>query len=304
MTAKLVQLITLFALALSVVYMAQVPNSFGHDPSNHPPEFYVDEGGNYAGVQRTDSNYDPRDDNDYKDSFGNGSESASSWALRYYASGEINGGHNEDNHDENNDAEMVYGARVDLSASAGNSSCSGSVTPSLTDDMGLTSKNPGWSGHGKVVLNIEDNPEAHYMISAVTIPTGGPILEIPVYRCVPVNVEGTSYDSGWKNIEIQVSDATIQDKKSGGISGEVSYGPAKVSGSYTQGTDITRKEVHAYAYGVEFSLGFRWWQTIKSSVASQLDKTATASGNLGPSIAPDSISATFEGEHDCPGSGS
>ena len=162
MKFKLVQFATLLIFVMSVVYMGQVPNVFAGEVSTHPPEFYVDDKGTNQGGNATGPNgqkyKDPRIHSKYKDSDGNGTDSASSWLVQYEASGLINGGHKEG---RDNAAEQVYGVRVDLSASAGNSSCSASSIPSLTDDVGLTADNPGWSGHGRVILTINQNKNAH-----------------------------------------------------------------------------------------------------------------------------------------------
>ena len=94
MKFQLIQLTTLIIFVMSLVYMAQTQDVYGHDPSNHPPEFYVDcTYGVYDGTEQTSNNQDPRAYTDYSDSSGNGTASASSWYLRYYASGVINGNH-------------------------------------------------------------------------------------------------------------------------------------------------------------------------------------------------------------------
>ena len=162
MKIKWIRLTILLIFLMSVVYVGHVQNSFGLEVSSHPPEFYVDDNGENKGGNRTGPNgetyKDPRTNPTYSGSSGNGTESASSWKLIYEASGLINGGHAEDHPEHKNKAaEMVYGVRVDLSASAGNSSCSGSAMPSLTDDMGLSENNiPGWSGNARVLLKIPE----------------------------------------------------------------------------------------------------------------------------------------------------
>ena len=147
MKFQLLLLTTLIIFVISLVYLEQTQNVDGHDPSNHPPNFYVDcTLGAYDSVEKTNDNQDPRVYTDYSDSSGSGTTSASSWYLKYYASGVINGGHTY-----RDDSEMVYGARVSLSASAGNSSCSGSFSPSLTQDMGLNEDHTRWTGTSKIV---------------------------------------------------------------------------------------------------------------------------------------------------------
>ena len=293
MKFKLFQIATLLAFVTSIVYMAQTPNGYGHDASEHPPEFYVDDNGDYAGTKPTgpdgETYKDPRVDRDYSGSSGNGTESASSWALRYYASGLINGNHSADD-----EPEMVYGARVDLSASAGNSSCSGSAMPSLTDDMGLTADHTGWSGRGRIVLEISGKEGAHFQIPDI-------LMTIPprvVYHCVfSKDVDESKYDTGPKDIRIEVSATVITESDSTEISAEVSYGSAKVSGKRTGSVSKSSTGVYSYPTGIEASLTVSAWNRAWN-VDSQLDKSANVSGNLGEPIEPDSIYAVFEGEHE------
>ncbi len=199
MKSKLIQCATLLVFVMTIVFMAQAPNGFGHglggDHTNmdHPPQFEVDY---WTGRPCPPFIYsvDPRSNTDYSGSSGNGTGSASSWALRYYASPLYNGyggqvyDPNEANAEQINakrtrEAQMVFGVRVDLSASAGNSSCSGSVTPNVTRslEMGLTTA-------GKLRLGYQTQ---------------------------------------------------LTNKKSGGIDVEVGRGLGKVTGKWTVGSEIS-----------------------------------------------------------------
>lgn len=285
MKSKRVQIIALFAFVITIIFIAQVPNGFGHDPYEHPPEFYVNcTYGDYDGVEKTDNNLDPRDYTDYYDSNGNGTISASSWYMRYYASGVINGNHKYDD-----DAEMVYAAQVSLSASAGNSSCSGTISPSLTQDMGLTSGHPGWSGTGTITLNISDT-NAHS-----EVPTH---LPWPTHICIPIDVGGSSYESGSRSVDIKVSDSVITEITTKEIGAEVSGGNAKISGKWTGSVSRSVNNIHSYPVGFEFTLTSGFWDQVMQ-LDSQQNKGATVTGNLSGSIAPTSISADFQGSHTC-----
>lgn len=296
MKIKWIRLTTLLIFVMSVVYLGHVQNSFGLEVSEHPPEFYVDDNGESQGGKKEGPNgeeyKDPREYPTYSGSSGNGTESASSWKMVYEASGLINGGHKE-NHPEhkNKAAEMVYGVRVDLSASAGNSSCSGSAMPGLTDDMGLTADNPGWSGSGRIELLISEKKDAHRIRR----------VWWPVYFewCQKIDVEESGLDTKQQDIEIRVQKTTITDKKSGGIEGGLSWGPASVSATWSTGSDVAREGLHAYAAGISATLT----SSEHSSVNPQLDKTADAEGDLGEEIRPDPIQAVFDGV-DCDHSGS
>lgn len=202
--------------------------------------------------------------------------------MVYEASGLINGGHKE-NHPEhkNKAAEMVFGVRVDLSASAGNSSCSGSASPSLTDDMGLSENNlPGWSGHGKIVISIPEKKDVHRPRQAFLF-----------YWCQKIDVKKAGLDTERRNIGIKVQKTTITDKKSGEISGELGYGLASISATWSSGTDVAREGIHAYSFGITATLT----STAHGSVHSQLDKTTDVEGDLGEEIKPNSIYASFKG---------
>ena len=287
MKFKRIPLTTLLFFLMSVVYLGHTKNVYGHDPSNHPPNFYVDcTYGRYDGVHKTNDNQDPRVDTDYSDSSGNGTASASSWFLRYHASGVINGGH-RDNRPK--DSEMIYGARVDLSASAGSSSCSGSFTPSLTNDMGLNADHAGWSGTVAIELTISGKQDAHYEVPISQLPSG---LR---YICTKTDVDESKYDTGPQDVRIEVSDTIITDNFPREISAETSYGPAKASAKRTGSVTKFSTSVYAYPTAIDASLSVDFWSRV-GGVESQLDKSANASGNLGSAIEPDSIYASFDGE--------
>ena len=128
MPFKFIRFITLLIFVMSLVYVGQTQDVYGHEPYLHPPQFHVSswDGKPLANMDDDPCALDPRDYRDYSDSSGNGTESASSWALRYYGSSLISG-----KHDSDDEVNLVFGARVDLSASAGNSSCSRYLNVSL-----------------------------------------------------------------------------------------------------------------------------------------------------------------------------
>lgn len=290
MKFKFIRLATLLIFVMSVVYLGHVQNSFGHDVSSHPPEFYVDDDGTNQGANKNGPDgeiyKDPRTNPTYHDSDGNGTHTAFSWKMVYEASGLINGGHIENHPEHKNKAsEMVFGVRVDLSASAGNSSCSGSASPSLTDDMGLSENNvPGWSGNAKIVISIPKKKDVHRLYT----------VWWPVYFiwCREIDVEKAGLDTKYRNIGIRVQKTTITDKKSGEISGELGYGPASISATWSSGTDVAREGIHAYSFGITATLT----STAHESVHFQLDKTTDVDGDLGAEIKPDPIQASFEGK--------
>ena len=291
MKFKLIQITGLLIFVMSIVYIAQTPVGYGHSEDQHPPEFYVDKDGTNKGAEKIGPDgkkrKDPRIDDEYSDSSGNGTESASSWKMVYYASGQINGGHKKDK-----DAEQVYGARVDLSASAGNSSCSGSAAPSLTDDMGLTGDNPGWSGNAQIILTIKAKDDAH-LRKRMWLGTGFHEW------CTLVNVQEAKLDTEQQNIGIQVQETTITSKKSGTIGAALGYGPASISATWSSGSDVAREGVVcAYAFGIDAKLV----STAHESVSPQLDKTAWVTGDLGEILKPANITAVYKGKHECYGS--
>ena len=285
MKFKLVQFAILLALVMSVIYMAQTPNGYGHSADQHDPQFYVDDEGEDAGTEEeiglSEEKYnDPRKDRDYDDSSGNGTESASSWDLRYYASGVING-----NHASNDEVEQVYGVKVNLSASAGNSSCSASVTPSLTQDKGLSTPHGGWAGNGSIILQIYKNDNAHRVVPVT-------FYGITAYICVPGIVNGSTLETGDQNIEISVSDTRLTEMQSKELSIQLSEGPASVSGKWTGSVSQSHKDVYSYPVGIQAKLTCDFWARYWKQHYQQ-DKQADVEGNLGGPLEPKAITAVF-----------
>lgn len=287
MKFKLVQFTILLVFVISILIIAHTPSGFGHDPSEHPPEFYVDYWtGSYVGTSQTHMYaVDPRSFSDYSGISGNDTESASSWSMRYYPSGLINGDHKFDD-----DSEMVYAATVSLSASAGNSSCSGSVSPSLTQDMGLYPGHAGWSGTGTVDLEIQGKDNAHYM-------TKNYFGVMPDYYCSEVDVPISEYATGALDVRIEVSDSEITKSSKTEITTETTYGGAKLSATWTGSVSRSSKGIYSYPAGIDVSLTVDFWYRL-GQVDKQLTKTANVTGNLGAGISPTSIKAEFDGQ-DC-----
>ena len=284
MKSKFIQLATLFIFVMSVVYMVQTQNGYGHGASEHPPEFYVDPSGDPLTEDPDDCPCarDPRDVSDYSGSNGNGTGSASSWALRYYASPIISG-----NHDSDDEVNLVFGARLDFTASAGITSCSGSATPSITMDLGLTTDYT-WGGPVRVLLIISDT-KGHLPVIVE------PLTNIPLV-CMPVDLKGGTVDKTGE-VKIRISDTDITDKQEGSIDVQLTSGSGSASGSYTVGSEVKRSEVHAYPYGFRCKLTpsfgtFAW------ILSHQMDKSAQTSGKMDP-VDPDSIYAKFDGNHFC-----
>lgn len=273
MKFKLIQFGILLVIVMSIVYIRQVPNVYGHGTSEHLPEFYVDAWtGKYAGTRPTHMYHvDPRIASYYSKSSGNGTESASSWALRYYPSGVISGDHKSDI-----EIEMIYGAKVDLSASAGNSSCSGSVSPSVTDDMGLTPDHEGWSGHGRVNL---------------TIPRKS-VVFFNVIKSKAIIVGESKRDTLWVNIGITVQPTKETNTQSGEITAGISHGPADASASWEHSTSVEKEGLYAYPKVISASLSVPFWLKI-GLVHYQLDKSAIVDGNLSSPVEPSEITALF-----------
>lgn len=267
MKFKLIQFGTLLVIVMSIVYMAQTQDGYGHDASDHEPQFYVNSSGEVL-VEKTDSPnpLDPRDDahNSYSDSSGNNTESASSWALRYYASPMISGGHESD--DEIN---FVFGARLDVTASAGNTSCSGRITPDVTMNMGLTT-DYFWGGQGSIELKIvstyayttDYSPEYYLGTHSFYCP-GGEILA----------------KNNTREIRIRVSNTDIKKKQDGTISVSLTTGKGSLHAEYTKGTEVTRKEVHAYPFGFSTKLEPTFW-TRAGGLSNQMDKSAKTNAKL------------------------
>ena len=289
MKFKLIQFATLLAFVMSIVYMAQTPSGFGHEQEgnhtnmDHDPEFWVHKGtGKSLGNQKPDPNeeepisVDPRleDHRNYSDSEGEGEKSASSWALRYYASDLLtaDGGENEVN--------MVFGARTDAAASAAECSCRGSVLPTLTDDMGLTTRFNSLAGQAKIELEFLERKNVLVWVPVLGWP--------PSFRLTRVDLSGSSYDTQFQDIEIEVAMTEIIDKKSGEIAGGIAIGDANVSASYTEGTDIKRTGVvHSYSYGISAVLsGHNFIVEFLMNLSARQSKTATSQGYVGTIKAP------------------
>ena len=308
MKFKLIQVAVISIFVISVVALFHAPYGFGHDLTgnhtnlSHPPQFYVDCDGKPMDEYISGNSIDPRQHTGYFDSSGNGTENASSWELKYYPSPLYSGdgGKVSKPKDPNSavqkrhadlintqrisEIQMVFGARCDFSASAGNSSCSGSVTPNLVMDMGLTT-DYAWGGEATITLKIPSK--------TVHSPSLNPNI------CTSRRIEGPVVKPLKGEVEIRVSDTTITNKQSGEIKVSLESGSGSVSASYTEGTEVQRKEVHAYPYGFSMTLSVGWWHA-KWYEAMQMDKSATVSGFLtNELIDPDDIYVEFEGRP-CP----
>ncbi|RKU14280.1 hypothetical protein C6501_08405 [Candidatus Poribacteria bacterium] len=290
---------------VSIIYMAQTPQGFGHSPSSHNPNFYVNCNGDATNVDSTDPDggkfgkdgeplFDPRTLQSYKGSTGDREHDASSWARRYYASNVVTANHYDDI-----ETEMIIGARLDLYVSAGANSVSGSVSPSLTDDGGIN-KSWGWKGKGSLDLLISGSDNAHRVIYV-------PISLKPfrVFRyCQVIKVKESKLQTGLKTIGIKIVDGSESETESDELSLELSEGPAKVNAKWSRSTTKVMEDVYAKITGINASLSGSALDDF-FQVTEQLDKSATATGHLGEDVIdPDNISTWYTGKHDCGGSGS
>ena len=319
MKVKMFQLLGLFILVMSINFMTHIQKGFGHDLTgnhtnmSHPPEFYVD----YWTGKTYGSNthmylVDPRSFSTFSGSSGNGTGSASSWALEYYATSRYSGdgGKVDTPADPDNsvqkqrsdlvnkrrisEPEMIIAAKIDLSASAGNSSCSGSAQPYLTDDMGLNYDefSTGWAGQAKLDLQIPAKEGVHELVIIPNPEYGAS------YACVPRrNVTKSSYDPGWQDISIEISNTKLSKKTSKGIEASLSSGPATFSGHWTVENSVEKEGIYAYPTGIEVTLGVPFDWIILNRI-SQLDKSANVKGYIGRIHAPE-IDAKYSGSHVC-----
>ncbi len=287
MKFKMFQLAILLVFVVSIVFMAQSPNGFGHEAGenhtnmDHDPEFWVhDDTGDSLGNDKDNPKaVDPRleDHRNYSDSDGDGTRNASSWGLRYYASPLLNGDGGED------EPNMVFGARVDAKASAVECSCSASAIPKLTDDMGLTTAFDGWAGQAKIKLEFLERKGVWFTL---------PIFPLPVKR----DLNGTTYDTGYTDIRIEVSDTEITDKKSGEFTAGIHEGPVSFSATYATGTDVKRVGVvHSYSYGIKASLSGNPIADFAVNLSAKQSKTALSHGYLGK-IEAVKINASYTGK--------
>lgn len=290
---------------VSIVYMAQTPQGFGHSPSSHNPNFYVNSNGDATDVDSTDPDgnkldkdgkqlNDPRTNSYYTGSTGDREHDASSWARRYYASNKITA-----NHASDIETEMIIGARLDLSVSAGANSVSGSVSPGLTDTGGIT-KSWEWWGKGSLDLLISGSDNAHRVIYI-----SNPWNPLQIRRfCQVIKVEDSPLKTRLKNIGIRMVDGSESVTESEDLGLELQKGPAKVNAKWTRSKNKVTEDIYEKPTGIEASLSGGFWKDF-FQVTEQLDKSATATGHLGEDVIdPDNISTWYNGVHNCGGSGS
>ena len=291
------KLAAILFFVVSIIYMAQTPQGFGHTATLHPPNFYVNSNGDSTDVHRTDEAgnkfdesgnklNDPRIDYDYSDSTGSKIHNASSWARRYYASNVISA-----NHAYDDESELIIGAKLELSVSAGCTTVSGSVSPTLTDDGGITT---GWTWYGKgsLTLRITRNANAHRIIR--------PLLS-PFYYCHVVEVEKSNLATGDKNIKIKIVDGSELETEGEELSLELSEGPAKVSAKWSRSKTKVMKDIYAKTTGINASLNCSFSDN-HFGVSRQLDKSAEVTGNLGSATNPDDVSTWYNrAAHNCNG---
>ncbi len=297
---------------VSIVYLVQTPIGFGHDLGgdhtnlSHPPELYVNSWTGETHLESTNMYIvDARLDPYPEDSSGNGDKSATSWALRFYASSlyNANGGivavptppiteiqrqHVASlNAQRTTEPEQIFGVKLSLSASAGNSSCSASATPSVTDNKGLSTEYfaAGWSGNVDLKLSI---PEQTVTVLVPSLGRYGPYL-----RPMPLTFAG-KYEPDLLNIEIDVSETVLTEKVTKAIGGAVAEGAAQLTAQFTVENTIEREGLYAYPTGIDATLDVPYWIVITQG-AKQFTKDADIGGNLG-NIKPDHIYTTFPGE--------
>ena len=283
---------------VSIIYMAQTPHGFGHEASLHPPQFRMSS--NAEPIQSDHPEYydnvrstDPRLGHVYGDSSGDNTTSASAWVKSYYASGVISGGHMKDE-----DNEMVYGVRIDLSASAGNSSVSGSIVPSLSQIGGIPVTHPGWFGTGQVKLNIHAKENAH-RISGYYQTIGD--KKYWVAYCYDYDAAKSPLDTEVVYISIEITTGSESVTESGELSLGVTGGPATASAKWGKSKSQVRNGLYAIPTKIEASLTSHPWISYYW-IDMQQDKDAYAKGEFGPELSTGPINAFFEGGHnDCNG---
>ncbi len=283
---------------MSIIYMAQTPQGFGHSPSQHNPNFYVNSNGDATDVDRTDANgnkldvngtqlNDPRTIIDYSGSTGDKIHNASSWARRYYASNVVSA-----NHANDSETELIIGAKIDLSVSAGCTSVSGSVSPSLTDNGGI-STSWIWRGKASLTLRIEKNENAHSVLRHGRFPW--------IYYCHEVVAEKSNVKTGLKNIGIKIVPGSESDTESNEFGLELSEGPAKVNAKWSRSKTKVISDIYSKITGISASLNSTAYYNY-FYLSYQQVKTAKATGHLGESaIDPDDISTWYNPEHECNG---
>ncbi len=279
---------------MSIIYMAQTPQGFGHSPSQHDPQFRI--GSNANPIQSDHPEYydsrlslDPRDGHVFGDISGNNTTSASSWVKTYYASGVINGNHLKDS-----DIEMVYGVRIDLAASAGNSSVSGSVSPSLSQIGGIPANHPGWFGSGQVKLNIHAKENAH-QICGYYQKIFGKTYWVAV--CYDYDAPHSELDTDVQIIALEITTGSDSVTESGELNLGVSAGPATASGKWSKSKSQVRNGVYVIPTKIKASLTCDPW-TSYYWIDMQQDKDGYVMGEFGPELSASPINVVFSGGHD------
>lgn len=298
MKFKLIQLATLLAFVMSVMYLAQAPDGFSHSGAQHDPIFKIDEKGKSVGNETGD---DPRWKSFSEITSGtNGSNgvSARGWAYR---PGILNGGtssmHDPADNTLVNAKQTIYTITLTGSASASSSNASASLIPGLGDLSAHPVPKPSPSltsyyGNGRINLNI---PEL-----LIHLPQYYETFYNTYYSCRELTAREHKFrmdNYARIYIDVRVHTTSKRDKQSLTLTPTTEYG--SVSYGYESSSTNSYNTLRTEAFGIQAKIGNKWWGG--STGINLQGKTAEARGDIGN--AQFTINAAYSRTRDtwCPG---
>ncbi len=304
MKFKMIQFAILMALAISVAFMAQVPNGSGGEPSTHQPSIWIN--GESGGLETPpggssndliDSERDPRNRSFTKFICGtNGAHYINhrAWCFR---GGKMSdpSGHTENPNSSNHTAtykQAIYTIILNTTASASDTGASASLDPSIYDPEALSIKTSDdpliFQGQGKITL---DSPKLKYHVHEN-------------YGCT----EYTTNEYYWKpadesRIKIVVHRTNVTEKRTGSIGlsagGSYSGAEANFTHNWEWGRGWSFWNTNGRGFGMEASIGGWWTSECNPNIKLQT-KTATVYGSVDDASHEEFTASYYYEKSECP----
>ncbi len=254
MKIRMVQLVILLAFVMVIVYMAQIPNGYGHPAAQHDQNKWIDDDGDW--VQSTHAEaQDPRGLNFHRFlcSTKNGDEKVygRGWFFR---GGKLSGAKDGNRKHDQNDLspiQQVYKLIVNTKAIASLYCVSGSVTPNIEEVRALPVQEDRFGGNATIKLDIFGTSyhEKKYTIF-------NPFLYV---GCAERYVNAQFVHPHAKSIEIVVSPKQISTTETeqyetgvtATLGGETGGVGADLSATYITSWTSSRTDLHGFGYGID-----------------------------------------------------
>ena len=286
MKRRFVECAILLAVVISVVYMAQTQNGYGHSVNMHDPIFDINSNGNEV-AQGEGS--DPRGQSFHES---NGSVIGYVWGKGWhYFGGLLNGATeaqtknpNDPGHPNDQTDQMIYVIYTRADCYANPYTCRAEIDPSLSYVYALPERTSTFGGWGSISLEF----------------SGVCYHEIEDGDCVLRERKETKW-SGSQSIFVKVSLYEYTEKRSGSFGVGASGPIGSVTASYTHEFQEKHDDLRARGFGIKAKLRANPYD----AVIYKQSKSASASGYIeGAGTGDLMASRAGVDDHECSGSGS